>query len=309
MDKLHIASKSLNHAQLEYERDYNEQIFAFSQRESRLQDCMSQLISKKEEIAETNGNRDATDDDLVEVNAGGEIVVAKRSTLTQIQGTKFEAIFSGRWDKKLLRDSHGRIFLDVNPTCFRAIIDHLNEMLISSRDSPPSPPSVDGERKHLLQHQLDLFGIVPKVEIPESAILNDEGQCMVLFGFVPTVEMPNSTIIKHNGHCKILHDWLKEDGLDGEFILLYQGSRNGLSGQAFHSNCDNKGCTLTIIKTTCGRVIGGYSNTPWTSSQNCYDVADKAFLFALSGSSVLSPCKMLKDENNTCAIRNHPKLL
>ncbi|KAL3808267.1 hypothetical protein ACHAXA_001409 [Cyclostephanos tholiformis] len=232
MDKLHIASKSLNHAQLEYERDYNEQIFAFSQRESRLQDRMSQLISKKEEIAETNGNRDATDDDLVEVNAGGEIVVAKRSTLTQIQGTKFEAIFSGRWDKKLLRDSHGRIFLDVNPKCFRAIIDHLNEMLISSRDSPPSPPSVDGERKHLLQHQLDLFGIVPKVEIPESAILNDEGQCMVLFGFVPTVEMPNSTIIKHNGHCKILHDWLKEDCLDGSsssFIkdpaMVYQVKR------------------------------------------------------------------------------------
>jgi hypothetical protein len=101
----------------------------------------------------------------VEVNAVGKIVVAKRSTLTQIQGTKFEAIFSGRWDKKLLHDNHGRIFLDVNPTCFRAIVDHLNEMLISSGDSPPSPPTVDGERKHLLQHQLDLFGIVPKVEI------------------------------------------------------------------------------------------------------------------------------------------------
>ena len=268
MDKLHIASESLNHAQLEYERDYNEQIFAFSQRESRLQDRMSQLISKKEEIAETNGNRDATDDDLVKVNAGGKIVTAKRSTLTQIQGTKFEAIISGRWDKKKLRDNHGRIFLDVNPTCFRAIIDHLNEMLISSEDSPPSPPTVDGERKHLLRHQLDLFGFVPtKVEIPESAIIKDEGQCMVL------------------------HDWLKEDGLDGEFILLYQGSHNGLSSQAFHSNCDNKGCILTIIKMTCGRVIGGYSNTPWTSSHS-YGVADKAFLFALSGSSVLSHCKM-----------------
>ena len=80
MDKLHIASESLNHAQLEYERDYNEQIFAFSQRERKLQDRMSQLISKKEEIAKTNGNRDATDDDLVEVNAGGEIVVTKRSS-------------------------------------------------------------------------------------------------------------------------------------------------------------------------------------------------------------------------------------
>jgi hypothetical protein len=43
MDKLHIASESLNHAQLKYERDYNEQIFAFSQRESRLQDRKKKL--------------------------------------------------------------------------------------------------------------------------------------------------------------------------------------------------------------------------------------------------------------------------
>ena len=159
-----------------------------------------------------------------------------------MKGTRLEVLFSGRWDDKLARDSQGRIFLDVNPTCFRAIIDYLNEMMISSEDSPPSPPSVDDEHEHILQYQLELFGLVP------------------------TVELPDSNIINNNGHWEILHDWLKEDGSDGEFSLLYRGTRDGLSGSAFHSNCDNKGCTLTIIETTDGKVFGGYSNTPWSSS-------------------------------------------
>jgi hypothetical protein len=44
---------------------------------------------------------DVADDDLLEVNAGGEIVVAKQSTLIQFTGTRLEALFRGRWDKKL----------------------------------------------------------------------------------------------------------------------------------------------------------------------------------------------------------------
>jgi hypothetical protein len=41
-----------------------------------------------------------------------------------------DALFSGRWGKKLMRDGHGQIFLDVDPTCFQAIVNHLNEMKI-----------------------------------------------------------------------------------------------------------------------------------------------------------------------------------
>jgi hypothetical protein len=140
-------------------------------------------------------------------------------------------------------------------------------MMISSEDSPPSPPSVDDEHEHILRYQLELFGLVP------------------------TVELPDSNIINNNGHWIFFHDWLKEDGSDGEFSLLYRGSRDGLSNSEFHSKCDDKGCTLTIIETTDGKVIGGYSNTPWSSSGN-WTAANKAFLFELSGSGISSPCKM-----------------
>jgi hypothetical protein len=101
-------------------------------------------------------------------------------------------------------------------------------MMISSKKSPPNPPSFDEEVKHIIQHELELFGIVPKMMMPDSNIIKDEG------------------------HCRILHDWLKEDDSDGELSLLDRGSRDGLSNEAFHLKCGDKGCTLTIIETTDG---------------------------------------------------------
>ena len=161
-------------------------------------------------------------------------------------------------------------------------MDYLNELMISSEDSPPSPPSVNDEHKHLLRYQLESFG------------------------FELMVEMPDSIINKNKRHWKILHDWLKEDDSDVEFTLLYRGSSDGLINQAFHSKCDNKGCTLTIIETTFGAIFGGYSNTDWSGS-NSWGVTDKAFLFALSASSVLSPCKMklkiVNDPHKICILR------
>ncbi|KAL3770116.1 hypothetical protein ACHAW5_009657 [Stephanodiscus triporus] len=260
MEELTVARKRLKTAHDNIERDYYELTSSLNQRESRLDERLHELNRKKHDIAEAYGKLDAADNDFVEVNAGGEIVVAKRSTLTQIIGTRLEALFSGRWEKVLQRDSHGRIFLDVNPTCFRAIVDYLNEVIISSEDSPPDPPCVEDEYAHILQRQLDLFGL-------------DK---------VPTIydKIPDSNIIKDYARGKILNDWLKEDGSDGDLTLIYRGSIDGLSGLAFHSKCDNKGCTLTVIETTCGRVIGGYSNTSWTSSGD--SAANKAFLIANS---------------------------
>ncbi|KAL7531523.1 LOW QUALITY PROTEIN: hypothetical protein ACHAXR_004090, partial [Thalassiosira sp. AJA248-18] len=277
MEKLSIANKRLKTARDDQGREYDAQIKKLDDKENLLTARLSELEKKKLETALANGNEDAADDDLVQVNAGGKIISAKRSTLTQLKGTRFEALFSGRWDKKLQRDSNGRIFLDVNPLCFQAIVDYLNEMAISSDDNPPDPPSVADELKRILKHQLELFELET----------------------VPAVSMPDSTIIQDESHVTQLHDWLKEGGdSDVELSLLYRGSRDGLSSShAFHSKCDNQGCTLTIIQTTGDMVFGGYSNTPWKSNRNAYASANKAFLFGLSGGSASStdnffPCKM-----------------
>ena len=116
MNELSVSNKRLKVARDSHVEDLDKEIMALNQREIGLKERLDELNHKKHEISQANGNLDSADDDRVEVNAGGKIIVAKRSTLTHMKGTRLEALFSGRWDQKLSRDSHGRIFLDVDPT-------------------------------------------------------------------------------------------------------------------------------------------------------------------------------------------------
>ena len=47
-------------------------------------------------------------------------------TLTQIGGTRPEALFCGWWYKRFLGFRGRRIFLDINLTLFQAVVDYLN---------------------------------------------------------------------------------------------------------------------------------------------------------------------------------------
>ena len=121
--------------------------------------------------------------------------------------------------------------MDVNPVCFQVIVDHLNEMTISSEDYLPNPTSVDDEYIHILQHQLELFGLLDKKLMEE---------------------LTSISIIKDEGHITQLHDWIKDDGSDEMFCLLYRSSRDYRSDENFYYKCNDKGSTNTIIETTDG---------------------------------------------------------
>jgi hypothetical protein len=279
MNELDKANKKLKTALAEMDKERAIQVKSLQEKEDQLLDRLSKLEEEKLKTAAANGNVDISEDDFLEINAGGKIIAVKRATLTQLQGTRMEAMFSGRWDEKLIRDGSGRIFLDVNGDCFQAIVDYLNELAISSEDEPPERPCVDDELQHILAHQMDLFGLTT----------------------IPQIE---SIIIKESSDVYILHDWLEQDGSDGELELLYRSSRDGLTGQNFHSKCDNKGQTVVMIETTEGGVVGGYTNTAW-KSQGGYTSANKAFLFAMSGFGLSSPVKMKLRNTGSYAIYNH----
>mmetsp|Transcript_10923 Transcript_10923/g.22865 ORF Transcript_10923/g.22865 Transcript_10923/m.22865 type:complete len:591 (-) Transcript_10923:380-2152(-) len=92
----------------------------------RLKDGIGNLKKKRRELAEENGNEaEFGKDEVMEINAGGQIIVVKRGILTQCEGSILEALFSGRWENKLLRDLKGRVFLDVDPDCFKKIVEFL----------------------------------------------------------------------------------------------------------------------------------------------------------------------------------------
>eukprot|EP00568_Trieres_chinensis_P014470 CAMPEP_0183327114 /NCGR_PEP_ID=MMETSP0160_2-20130417/83594_1 /TAXON_ID=2839 ORGANISM="Odontella Sinensis, Strain Grunow 1884" /NCGR_SAMPLE_ID=MMETSP0160_2 /ASSEMBLY_ACC=CAM_ASM_000250 /LENGTH=520 /DNA_ID=CAMNT_0025495227 /DNA_START=291 /DNA_END=1849 /DNA_ORIENTATION=- len=101
-------------------------IAALRTAKKRLKDGIGNLKKKRRELAEENGyEAEFGKDEVMEINAGGQIIVVKRGILTQCEGSILEALFSGRWENKLLRDLKGRVFLDVDPDCFKKIVEFL----------------------------------------------------------------------------------------------------------------------------------------------------------------------------------------
>ena len=156
--ELRSAAKSTPRGAHDHQRDYVTQTNRSYVKEKELSNRPSILDESQIEDAKVRGNGDLKDDELVEINAGGKVITTKRSTLTQLKGTRLETLFSGKYDRKLQRDHNGRIFLHVDHICFQVIVDYLNEPKISPEGHPPEPPSVDDEHKHILSASLNCLG-------------------------------------------------------------------------------------------------------------------------------------------------------
>jgi len=63
--------------------------------------------------------------------------------------------------------------------------------------------------------------------------------------------------------------------------LLYRGTRDGMSADAFHNKCNNKGPTISLFKNENGYIFGGYASIDWTSYGN-YKSAPDSFIFTLT---------------------------
>ncbi|KAL3787030.1 hypothetical protein HJC23_010647 [Cyclotella cryptica] len=248
MEKLNFANQHLATALKNYDQELLTKTAELDEEEHRLIAQLNSLENKKLTTFHLFGDVNARGDDIIEINAGGRIIVTKHSTLTQVKGSRLEKLFSGRWDKALLKDRDGRVFLDVNPVGFEAVLDYLNEVAISSDEETPPLPYVDSEHSAILRSQIELFGL---------SIINMPG---------------------------------KEDSY-GDFNLIYRGSSDCMTPQDFHAKCNDKGPTITIIETTEGHVVGGYSNVSWASCGS-YCEASEAFLFALAQNWNSSSCKM-----------------
>ena len=66
-----------------------------------------------------------SNDDIIEIDAGGKIMRALRSTLTSAPDTMFSSMFSRRWEESLKRSSNGRVFLDEDSELIEIIINFL----------------------------------------------------------------------------------------------------------------------------------------------------------------------------------------
>jgi len=145
------------------------------------------------------------------------------------------AMFSGRFDTKPSED--GSYFIDRDGTHFRFILNYLRTGQL----------------------------IVPKDEIMREELLA-EAEFYQVEGIIKALKVScfKDSVILWSDQREILVNWLKESRTitnDGD-KLLYRASRNGWAASNFHSCCDNKGPTVTVIKSGT-YIFGGYTEQPW----------------------------------------------
>ena len=63
--------------------------------------------------------------------------------------------------------------------------------------------------------------------------------------------------------------------------IIYRGSVDGFKISDFHKKCDGEGATLSVIKTTCGEILGGFTKVPWAQYGEYKSDAD-AYLFSVN---------------------------
>ena len=71
--------------------------------------------------------------------------------------------------------------------------------------------------------------------------------------------------------------------------LLFRASDHKWSAKEFHNRCNNKGPTVTIVKSSVGRLSGGFAKTSWQSKKEGYQDDPHAFLFSID-SELTFPC-------------------
>lgn len=85
-----------------------------------------------------------------------------------------------------------------------------------------------------------------------------------------------STIVKSAEDIDLIKEWTGKVYLVTE--LIYRATKDGFTAVNFHAKCNDKGATLTIVKSKSNQIFGGYNPVSWTSSGS-YGTEGAAFLF------------------------------
>jgi len=97
------------------------------------------------------------------------------------------------------------------------------------------------------------------------------------------------------GSIMNMSDWKKLSELYGSKIevisLLFKASRDGFNAKAFHDKCDNKGPTITVVKSSYDKIFGGYADVSWDTRNNWVN-SPRNFVFSISQN------KIFRERNN-----------
>ncbi|XP_044166069.1 uncharacterized protein LOC114973285 isoform X2 [Acropora millepora] len=76
------------------------------------------------------------------------------------------------------------------------------------------------------------------------------------------------------------------------FVRCWRAKTDGWAASTFHSNCDGKGPTVTIIQVS-SYIFGGYTDMSWSNPSSCvYSSSSKSFIYSLYNINGFSPVKV-----------------
>ena len=211
---------------------------------------------------------DSMDSSILKLNVGGkDINVRKSSILSRTSpGSLFGILASGRWDSRLTKDQHGRVFLDVDPEWIEVIINVLRD---TGRIALPSvaPEKDSGFRAVLAYYNLTSLFSDLTIDLSEES----------------EIKLMN---VPYNR--EVLHSFLRPELAEEKprrlpLKLLYRFPRDGTQPADQHSRCQGNGSTLTVIEDVNGAVLGCYAEGKWDlSSPVAEGDGKKSFFFSLT---------------------------
>ena len=165
----------------------------------------------------------------VKLNVGGHYFTTTLQTLTKDPNSRLAAMFSGE------HFENGTLFLDRDGKHFRFILNYLRngELVLPNGEMSEEELFIEAEF-------YQIKGLQMKLSIM-SEILTNEEHIILLLSWLPFLDLG---IRRHR------------------LRLLYRGSRDGFAAECFHSRCDNKGPTVTIVKSG-NNVFGGFTEQSW----------------------------------------------
>ena len=188
---------------------------------------------------------------IVKLNVGGQHFTTSLQTLTRDPNSMLAAMFSGRHEVQTTED--GSFFIDRDGTYFRFLLNYLRNGELILPDGATFLKELEAEAKF---YQL-------------QGILDELHELHELHRTAPKElkEFEESVILTNEEHRRVLKTWLP---IKSEWRLLFRASRDGFAALAFHSKCDNKGPTVTVVKSG-GNIFGGFTGNAWKSKINWYD--------------------------------------
>ena len=176
----------------------------------------------------------------VKLNVGGHHFTTSVQTITKDPDSMLAAMFSGKFEMKPSED--GTFFIDRDGTHFRFILNYLRNGELILPEGATCHKELEAEAKfYQIQGILDEL----KLKTPKTRKHFEE-----------------SVILTNENHRSVLKGWLSSQ--EGKWRLLFRASRDGFAAAAFHSKCDNKGPTVTIVKSA-NNIFGDFTEVSWSS--------------------------------------------